>query len=87
MFQDEAAFLAPFASLAKDSRGRVIKEAGGVSTRSDFQRDRDRIIHCAAFRQNCAHVKYRKRAARANELDHPRTKQKPQMDTTRPQLH
>ena len=51
MFHDEAAFLAPFASLAQQSRGRVIYEPAGVSTRSDFQRDRDRIIHSAAFRR------------------------------------
>ena len=51
MHYDDATFLAPFASLAGLSRGRVIGEPAGVSTRSDYQRDRDRIIHSAAFRR------------------------------------
>ena len=51
MFHDEASFLAPFASLAHATRGRVLDEPAGVSTRSDYQRDRDRIIHSAAFRR------------------------------------
>ncbi|MCQ4162562.1 deoxyguanosinetriphosphate triphosphohydrolase [Roseomonas sp. GC11] len=42
--------LAPFAVRAETSRGRLHPEpAGGV--RSPFQRDRDRIIHSAAFRR------------------------------------
>ena len=51
MFQDEATLLAPFASVAAHSRGRVLPEPQGISTRSDYQRDRDRIIHSAAFRR------------------------------------
>jgi dGTPase len=39
-----------FASRPEDSRGRLFEES--VSTfRSCFQRDRDRIIHCSAFRR------------------------------------
>jgi dGTPase len=39
-----------FASRPEDSRGRMFEES--VSTfRSCFQRDRDRIIHCSAFRR------------------------------------
>ena len=41
---------APFASRPEDSRGRVCAESDSL-TRSVFQRDRDRIIHCAAFRR------------------------------------
>ena len=41
---------APFASRPEDSRGRVCSESDSL-TRSVFQRDRDRIIHCAAFRR------------------------------------
>ena len=41
---------APFASLPEESRGRLHAESDS-STRSVFQRDRDRIIHCAAFRR------------------------------------
>lgn len=51
MFQDEASFLAPFASHSVASKGRAITEPAGSSTRSDYQRDRDRIIHSAAFRR------------------------------------
>ncbi len=40
-----------FASRPEDSRGRLFEES--VSTfRSCFQRDRDRIIHCSAFRRS-----------------------------------
>lgn len=42
--------LAPYATLATQSRGRLIPEQRS-STRSDFQRDRDRIIHSGAFRK------------------------------------
>jgi dGTPase len=42
--------LAPYATRSRDSRGRrhqeIFKDA-----RSEFARDRDRIIHCAAFRR------------------------------------
>jgi len=51
MFYDEASWLAPFASLSAKSRGRLLPETPGLSTRTDFQRDRDRIIHSAAFRR------------------------------------
>ena len=42
--------LAPYASLAAHSRGRLVAEPSSP-TRSDFQRDRDRVIHCTAFRR------------------------------------
>lgn len=42
--------LAPYAVTADNSRGRTIKEAVPVG-RSEFQRDRDRIIHSTAFRR------------------------------------
>jgi dGTPase len=42
--------LAPYASQATASRGRRIAEAP-APTRSDFQRDRDRIVHSTAFRR------------------------------------
>ena len=51
MFHDEASFLAPFASFASATRGRALTERAGTSTRSEYQRDRDRIIHSAAFRR------------------------------------
>ena len=41
---------APYACLSNQSRGRLVPEPGSP-TRSEFQRDRDRIIHCTAFRR------------------------------------
>lgn len=41
---------APFASLPERSRGRRHPEPA-APTRSDFQRDRDRIVHSTAFRR------------------------------------
>jgi dGTPase len=45
-----SAILAPFACRPEDSRGRLHAEPES-GTRSPFQRDRDRIIHSAAFRR------------------------------------
>lgn len=42
--------LAPYAADAARSRGRAIDEPASTS-RNDFQRDRDRIVHSAAFRR------------------------------------
>ncbi len=42
--------LAPYAAIASNTRGRLIEEPISP-TRSDFQRDRDRIIHSDAFRR------------------------------------
>lgn len=42
--------LATFAVSATESKGRVYKEDQS-DYRSEFQRDRDRIIHCSAFRR------------------------------------
>jgi hypothetical protein len=41
---------APYATDPAASRGRLIAEPASP-TRSEFQRDRDRIIHCTAFRR------------------------------------
>ncbi len=42
--------LAPYASRAGESRGRLVSEPRSA-TRTEFQRDRDRIIHSGAFRK------------------------------------
>ena len=42
--------LAAYAASAASSRGRRHEEPA-PAYRSEFQRDRDRIIHCAAFRR------------------------------------
>src|SRR5690349_21976745 len=48
--QIEAQTLAPYAMHARDSRGRRFREASHPM-RTAFQRDRDRVIHAAAFRR------------------------------------
>ena len=42
--------LAPYAANPASSRGRLLFEPPSP-TRSEFQRDRDRILHCTAFRR------------------------------------
>lgn len=42
--------LAPYASRENQSRGRLFSEPA-PNTRSEFQRDRDRIVHSSAFRR------------------------------------
>ena len=44
------AALAPYASDPAHSRGRIVAEPGSP-TRSEFQRDRDRIVHSTGFRR------------------------------------
>ncbi len=46
----EEAFLSPYAVNSCSSRGRIHYEKP-CSIRTEFQRDRDRIIHCKAFRR------------------------------------
>jgi dGTPase len=43
-------YLAPYAAKSATARGRRHAETSHAS-RSEFQRDRDRIIHCSAFRR------------------------------------
>jgi len=49
-FQDSQRHLAPYATQALETRGRLVQEPPSVS-RTEFQRDRDRIIHSGAFRK------------------------------------
>lgn len=46
----EDAFLSPYATKSKETKGRSVKEEE-CPLRTGFQRDRDRIIHCKAFRR------------------------------------
>ena len=61
--------LAPFASRAEASRGRLYPEPESP-TRSPFQRDRDRIIHSTAFRR----LKHKTQVFVYHESDHYRTR-------------
>ena len=60
---------APYAERAEASRGRLIPEAAS-RTRNAFARDRDRIIHCTAFRR----LKEKTQVFVAHEGDHFRTR-------------
>ena len=48
--QWEVEYLSPYAALSRDSKGRKAKEEQ-CDIRPGFQRDRDRILHCKAFRR------------------------------------
>lgn len=47
----EALLLAPYAMQAAESRGRQHAEPGDYPFRPAFQRDRERVVHCRAFRR------------------------------------
>ncbi|MHA1536320.1 MAG: deoxyguanosinetriphosphate triphosphohydrolase [Alphaproteobacteria bacterium] len=61
--------LAPYATDPEDSRGRLFDEPKSA-TRTAFQRDRDRIVHAAAFRR----LMHKTQVFVAHEGDHFRTR-------------
>jgi dGTPase len=63
------AVLAAYACKPEESRGRLHAEPEATS-RSPFQRDRDRIIHCAAFRR----LQHKTQVFVYHEGDHYRTR-------------
>src|SRR5262249_62084922 len=65
----ERQILAPQAAKSADSRGRVRPEPED-DVRPAFQRDRDRIIHCKAFRR----LKHKTHVFFAPTGDHYRTR-------------
>ena len=69
MEANEERILSPYACLSKKSRGRQRPEPK-CDIRVAFQRDRDRIIHCKAFRR----LKYKTQVFLAPAGDHYRTR-------------
>ena len=67
--QREQQQLASWGMRSGDSRGRTHAESDDA-TRTAFQRDRDRIIHCAAFRR----LEYETQVFVNHEGDHYRTR-------------
>ena len=67
--QWEQQYLSPFASLSMNSMGRI-KPEEQCDIRPVFQRDRDRIIHCKAFRR----LKDKTQVFLTPEGDHYRTR-------------
>lgn len=65
----EKEFLGPYASLSCNTRGREVPEEK-CDVRSDYQRDRDRILHCKSFRR----LKHKTQVFLAPEGDHYRTR-------------
>ncbi|MBC7325945.1 MAG: dNTP triphosphohydrolase, partial [Moorella sp. (in: Bacteria)] len=65
----EEAILSPLASLSSRTKGRAIPEEP-CTIRTEYQRDRDRIIHCKAFRR----LKHKTQVFIAPEGDHYRTR-------------
>src|SRR6516162_8521705 len=61
--------LAPYAMLSADSRGRRFPEPEHPM-RTAFQRDRDRVIHCSAFRR----LEYKTQVFVNHEGDYYRTR-------------
>ena len=70
-YQDkwEREYLSPYAALSSESRGRV-REEDSCPIRTDYQRDRDRILHCNAFRR----LKHKTQVFLAPQGDHYRTR-------------
>ncbi len=69
IMENEQRTLSEFACKSADSRGRAREEAP-CDFRTDFQRDRDRIIHCNAFRR----LKHKTQVFLIPHSDHYRTR-------------
>lgn len=65
----ERDYLSPYAALSEKTRGRRRPE-GPCPIRTDYQRDRDRILHCNSFRR----LKHKTQVFLAPQGDHYRTR-------------
>ncbi len=69
IYEIEDKYLSPYACKSKDTKGRVFPITP-CNLRTEFQRDRDRIIHCKSFRR----LKHKTQVFLAPEGDHYRTR-------------
>ena len=69
LMEEEKSRLSQYALLSCDSRGRL-KEEEPCPYRTEFQRDRDRIIHCNSFRR----LKHKTQVFLSPQGDHYRTR-------------
>ncbi len=67
--KQEEEYLCEYAALAKNTKGRKVK-VKKCDLRTEFQRDRDKIIHCKAFRR----LKHKTQVFLTPEGDHYRTR-------------
>lgn len=65
----EKEWLSPYATLSANTKGRD-KQIDPCDIRTEFQRDRDRIIHCKSFRR----LKFKTQVFLSPEGDHYRTR-------------
>lgn len=61
--------LSPYATLSQNTKGRL-RECEPCQMRSEFQRDRDKILHCKSFRR----LKHKTQVFLSPEGDHYRTR-------------
>lgn len=69
IYQAEEVLLSPYAAKSKNTKGRM-RQIDPSPMRTEYQRDRDRIIHCKAFRR----LKHKTQVFLSPEGDHYRTR-------------